>query len=71
MALPLEDIKGQGMEGDKEYIERLGAVLQGNMERIMGVFENAISEDVAVAKAGGGTRTLHIKNGLIVGYTDS
>lgn len=27
--------------------------------------------DVAVAKVGGGTRTLHFKNGLYTGYTDS
>jgi len=29
------------------------------------------TEDVDVAKAGGGTRTLHFKNGLYTGYTDS
>ena len=29
------------------------------------------TENVAVAKAGGGTRTLHYKDGLYVGYTDS
>ncbi len=27
--------------------------------------------DVAVAKVGGGTRTLHFKDGLYTGYTDS
>ncbi len=27
--------------------------------------------DVAVAKVGGGTRTLHYKDGLYTGYTDS
>lgn len=27
--------------------------------------------NVAVAKVGGGTRTLHFKNGLYTGYTDS
>lgn len=29
------------------------------------------TSDIAVAKVGGGTRTLHIKNGLCTGYTDS
>lgn len=29
------------------------------------------TEDVACAKVGGGTRTLHYKDGLYVGYTDS
>ena len=30
-----------------------------------------LTADVDVAKAGGGTRTLHFVNGLYVGYTDS
>jgi hypothetical protein len=29
------------------------------------------TEDVAVAKVGGGTRTLHFEYGLYTGYTDS
>jgi len=29
------------------------------------------TENVAVAKVGGGTRTLHYKDGLYAGYTDS
>ncbi len=30
-----------------------------------------VTADIAVAKVGGGTRTLHFKNGLYTGYTDS
>lgn len=30
-----------------------------------------VTANVAVAKVGGGTRTLHFKNGLYTGYTDS
>ena len=30
-----------------------------------------VTADVAVAKVGGGTRTLHYSQGLYVGYTDS
>jgi hypothetical protein len=32
---------------------------------------SGLTADVAVAKVGGGTRTLHFQNGLYVGYTDS
>ncbi|MDP2942410.1 MAG: hypothetical protein Q8O36_02715 [Candidatus Omnitrophota bacterium] len=30
-----------------------------------------VTANVAVAKVGGGTRTLHYKDGLYTGYTDS
>jgi len=32
---------------------------------------SGITENVAVAKVGGGTRTLTIRNGIITGYVDS
>lgn len=42
-----------------------------DLSRIGIYLGNGITEDVAVAKVGGGTRTLTIRNGIITGYVDS
>jgi hypothetical protein len=42
-----------------------------DMTRLATYLGNGVTEDIATAKVGGGTRTLHVRNGIIQGYTDS
>jgi hypothetical protein len=58
---------------EREDLPVLNNILQ-KLERerhLSGDGTRGKTEDVAVAKAGGGTRTLHYKDGLYTGYTDS
>lgn len=42
-----------------------------NFRKIEDSLTGGATADVAVAKVGGGTRTLHFTSGLYTGYTDS
>lgn len=58
---------------EREDLPVLNNILQ-KLERerhLSGDGTRGLTADVAVAKVGGGTRTLHYKDGLYVGYTDS
>jgi hypothetical protein len=58
---------------ENEDIPVLNNILQKveNNRHLSSDGTKGVSASVAVAKAGGGTRTLRYKDGLYVGYTDS
>lgn len=65
----------RAMQDNKErmvvYFNELETTVNTNNDTIEAKFATGLTEDVAVAKVGGGTRTFQIVDGLITGYTDS